>query len=51
MKDGKYLVLEVQGNHMGDDHVVKAKEAAMEEIAVESSMKCEMFKGTDIMNG
>lgn len=36
---------------MGDDHVVNAKKAATEEIAVESSMKYAMLKGTDIMNG
>lgn len=51
MDDGKYLILEVKGDHMIDDPIVKAKEAAAEEIAVESSMKYEMIKGTDIMEG
>lgn len=51
MEDGRYLILEVKGDHMVDDPVVKAKEAAAEEIAVESSMKYEMLKGTDIMEG
>lgn len=51
MEDGRYLILEVKGDHMVDDPVVKAKEAAAEEIAVESSMKYEMLKGTDIMDG
>lgn len=51
MEDGNYLILEVKGDHMVDDPVVKAKEAAAEEIAVESSMKYEMLKGTDIMEG
>lgn len=51
MEDGSYLILEVKGDHMIDDPVVKAKEAAAEEIAVESSMKYEMLKGSDIMDG
>ena len=51
MEDGNYLIIEVKGDHMIDDPVVKAKEAAAEEIAVESSMKYEMLKGSDIMNG
>ena len=51
MDDDSYLILEVKGDHMMDDPVVKAKEAAAEEIAVESSMKYEMIKGSDIMDG
>lgn len=51
MEDGSYLILEVKGDHMIDDPVVKAKESAAEEIAVESSMKYEMLKGSDIMAG
>lgn len=51
MDDDSYLILEVKGDHMMDDPAVKAKEAAAEEIAVESSMKYEMLKGTDIMDG
>ena len=51
MEDGRYLILEVKGDHMVDDPVVKAKEAAAEEIAVESSMKYEMLNGSDIMDG
>ena len=51
LEDGEYLILEVKGDHMVDDPVVKAKEAAAEEIAVESSMKYEMLKGSDIMEG
>lgn len=51
MDDGSYLILEVKGDNMIDDPVVKAKGAAAEEIAVESSMKYEMLKGTDIMEG
>ena len=33
------------------DKIVKAKEAAAEKIAVESSMKYQMLKGSDIMEG
>ena len=51
MDDDSYLILEVKGDHMMDDPVVKAKEAADEEIAVESSMKYELIKGSDIMDG
>lgn len=51
MDDDSYLILEVKGDHMMDDPVVKAKEAAAEEIAVESSMKYELIKGSDIMDG
>jgi hypothetical protein len=51
MEDGSYMILEVKGDHMIDDPVVKAKEAAAEEVAVESSMKYEMLKGSDIMDG
>lgn len=51
MDDGSYLILEVKGDNMIDDPVVKAKGAAAEEVAVESSMKYEMLKGTDIMEG
>lgn len=51
MDDGSYLILEVKGDNMIDDPVVKAKGAAAAEVAVESSMKYEMLKGTDIMEG
>ena len=45
------MILEVKGDNMLDDPVVKAKEAAAEEIAVESSMKYEMLAGSEIMKG
>ena len=51
LEDGTYMILEVKGDHMVDDPVVKAKEEAAEEIAVESSMRYEMLKGSDIMSG
>lgn len=49
--DGSFMILEVKGDHMVDDPVVKAKEEAAEEMAVESSMKYEMLKGSDILKG
>lgn len=49
--DGKYEVYEVKGDHMYDDPVVKAKEAAASEIAVESSMEYKMIKSSEIMDG
>lgn len=49
--DGSFVILEVKGNHMIDNPVVKAKEAAAEEMAVESSMKYELIKGSDIAKG
>lgn len=51
LDDGTYLILEVKGNNMLDDPVVKTKEAAAEEVAVESSMKYEMLAGSEIMKG
>lgn len=51
MDDGSYQILEVKGDHMMDDPIVKAKEIAAEEMAVESSMQYRMLKGSDIMNG
>jgi hypothetical protein len=51
LDDGTYLILEVKGDNMLDDPVVKAKEAAAEKVAVESSMKYEMLAGSEIMKG
>lgn len=51
MDDGSYRIIEVKGDHMIDDPVVKAKEIAAEEIAMENSMKYQLLKGNDIMNG
>lgn len=49
--DGTFLIIEVKGDNMIDDPVVKAKENAAEEIATESAIKYEIIKGSDIMNG
>ena len=51
LDDDSYLILEVKGDHMTDDPVVKAKEAAAETIAAENKMRYELIKSSDIMNG
>ncbi len=51
MNDGIYMILEVKGDNMLDDPIVKAKKAAAEEMAVESAMKYEIIAGSEIMKG
>lgn len=51
MNDGTYMILEVKGDNMLDDPIVKAKKAAAEEVAVESAMKYEILAGSEIMKG
>ncbi len=50
MSDGTYQLIEVKGDHMFDDVVVKAKKAAAEEIASESHMEYVMYKSSTLMN-
>jgi len=49
MKDGSYQIIEVKGDNMIDNAVVKAKAAAAEEIATESAMEYKMYAGNFIM--
>lgn len=49
MDDDSYEIIEVKGDNMLDDAVVKAKAAAAEEIAVESSMVYKMYAGSNVM--
>ena len=49
MDDDSYEIIEVKGDNMLDDAVVKAKAEAAEEIAVESSMAYKMYAGSKIM--
>ena len=49
MDDGSYEIIEVKGDNKLEDSVVKAKAAAAEEIATESSMKYKMYAGSEIM--
>ena len=50
MADGSYQLIEVKGDNKIDDVVVKAKQAAAEEMAVASGIKYLMYAGSKIMN-
>lgn len=50
MTDGSYQLIEVKGDNKIDDIVVKAKQAAAEEMAVASGMKYLMYPGSTVMN-
>lgn len=50
MIDGSYQLIEVKGDNMIDDTVVKAKQAAAEEMAVASGVKYIMYAGSNIVN-
>lgn len=50
MADGSYQLIEVKGDNKIDDTVVKAKQAAAEEMAVASGIKYRMYAGSKIMN-
>lgn len=51
LKDGSYVIVEVKGDNMIEDEIVKAKANYATQIAVASSMSYQMIKGTDAMNG
>lgn len=48
MTDGSYQLIEVKGDNMIDDVVVKAKQEAAEELAVVSGVKYIMYAGSTI---
>ena len=50
MTDGSYQLIEVKGDNKIDDTVVKAKQAAAEEMAVASGVKYLMYAGSRIMS-
>lgn len=50
MADGSYQLIEVKGDNKIDDTIVKAKQAAAEEMAVASGMKYLMYAGSKIIN-
>lgn len=50
MEDDSYQLIEVKGDNKIDDIVVKAKQAAAEEMAVASGMEYIMYAGSKIMN-
>lgn len=49
MSDGSYQLIEVKGDNMIDDKVVKAKAEAVEEMAAAGGMKYIMYSGSDLM--
>ncbi|WP_299301273.1 DEAD/DEAH box helicase family protein, partial [uncultured Fretibacterium sp.] len=51
MTDGSYQLIEVKGDNMIDNAVVKAKADAAREMAVASGVEYLMYAGSDIMNG
>ena len=50
MTDGSYQLIEVKGDNMIDATVVKAKQAAAEEMAVASGVKYCMYASSKIRN-
>ena len=50
MADGSYQLIEVKGDNKIDDTVVKAKQAAAEEMAIASGIKYLMYAGSQIVN-
>ncbi len=51
LNDDSYLIIEVKGDNMIDDEVVKAKADYATQLASASNMSYKMIKGTDAMNG
>lgn len=49
MADGSYQLIEVKGDNMIDDAVVKAKAEAVTIMAVESGVEYRMYRGSEIM--
>ena len=49
MEDDSYQLIEVKGDNMIDDKVVKAKAEAAEEMSVASGMKYVMYAGSVLM--
>ena len=49
MEDGTYQLIEVKGDNMIDDAVVRAKKAAAEEMSVASGMRYLMYAGSLLM--
>lgn len=50
MADGSFQLIEVKGDNKINDDVVKAKQAAAEEMAVASGVKYLMYAGSRIVN-
>lgn len=50
-EDDSYLIVEVKGDNMIDDTVVRAKQEYAEQLAAASGMKYQIIKGTDAIAG
>lgn len=50
LKDSSYLILEVKGDNMIEDKVVKAKAEYAHQLATTSNMKYQMIRGTEAKN-
>ncbi|MDP4210457.1 MAG: UvrD-helicase domain-containing protein [Bacteroidota bacterium] len=51
LTDGSYIILEVKGDNMIDDSVVKSKQEYASQLAIASQMKYQIIKGSDAMKG
>lgn len=51
LNDGSYVIVEVKGDNMVDDDIVKAKAEYASQLAIASNMTYKMIKGTDAMKG
>lgn len=51
LKDKSYVIVEVKGDNMIEDEVVKAKADYANQLAVASKMSYHIIKGTDALNG
>lgn len=49
--DGSYVIIEVKGDNMIDDEVVRAKAEYATQLATASNMTYKMIKGSEAMNG
>lgn len=49
--DGSYVIVEVKGDNLVNDAVVKAKAAYATQLAVASRMSYQMVKGSEVMEG
>jgi hypothetical protein len=51
LKDDTYVIVEVKGDNMIEDEVVRAKSDYAYQIAVASKMTYDIIKGSDAMQG
>jgi type III restriction enzyme len=51
LKDGSYIILEVKGDNMIDDVIVRAKSEYATQLATASAMKYQIIKGSEAMAG